>query len=234
MMFFNNKRSSVVDVHLREGDRPGEIIADTENWLEQILGGIAGIGCVFIILPLFAGVFDLLVNSAQLLQSKPGWLAASLGVGVVLVWIGYQLRSQVDFYHIIDMEGKKVEVYERLLNSESRKPVCNFSEIHGLATDSRRIRRSEKNKSRTKRWDEWHYGLVLILNTGKKLKIIDHHHVDFKEMQSRGEQLAQKMKLEFYSEPEKFLRLQNGPSGPEVWWTDETSIFHLISSWIAR
>ncbi len=229
-MFFNKARAAVVDANLREGDRPGEMIADTENWLEQLFSGIAAIGVLLMVAPIFLGVFDLLLNSAQMLQSMPEKLLGSMAVGTVIFAVGYQLRTLVDFYHILDFNEKRVLWHRRILDNESRSFVCDFSEIHSLATDSKRISRSEKKgggNDSYRHWYEWHYGLVLILGSGKKIKIIDHHNVHFSDLHIRARNLAEKMGLQLHGESEKFLRLRQGPGGPEVWWSDETRSMEL-------
>ena len=214
---------------IRDGDVEGEIIIDTENLLEQFLSGLGVCG----ILAAIAGglIFGLELLSTQPLFSGSDHLPIKMVVGGVAVGVlGIYLRSLVDFYYILDLNNRVIKYHSRYLNNHSRREICEFSDVHSLVVDSKKTRRSKKVGKRTRYYDEWHYGLVMISNQGKVTRFMSRDVSGRENVRQKGRLLAESLGVELHSEPEKVFRLKMGEQGPEIDWTDRTRFEELATA----
>lgn len=214
---------------IRDGDVEGEIIIDTENLLEQFLSGLGVSG----ILAAIAGglIFGLDLLSTQPLFSGSDHLPIKLVVGGVAVGaLGLYLRSLVDFYYILDLNNRVIKYYSRYLDNHSWREAYDFSDVHSLVVDSKKTRRSRKVGKRTRYYDEWQYGLVMISNKGKITRFISRNVSGMENVRQKGRLLAESLGVELHSEPEKVFRLKMGEQGPEITWADRTRFEELATA----
>ena len=150
--------------------------------------------------------------------------------GVAVGVLGIYLRSLVDFYYILDLNNRVIKYHSRYLDNHSRREVCEFSDVHSLVVDSKKTRRSKKVGKRTRYYDEWHYGLVMISNQGKVTRFMSRVVSGRENVRQKGRLLAESLGVELHSEPEKVFRLKMGEQGPEITWTDRTRFEELATA----
>ena len=191
---------------VRPGELRGETIIDRENWVEQLFTGIGAMGFVIGFISFIALLFNAFSNTKFLDEIGFAPLPVFLLSGALLA-IGAALRSQVDYYLVVDRESGTFQHYHHYFEKEWRTQICDFSEVYGVAVDGKRVTRSEKQGQKTKRYYEWIYGLVLVLHNGKTVRLIDRESNDFQQILALGEQLAGEFDTGVYGEAKRVLEI---------------------------
>lgn len=178
--------------------------ADPETPLESLFG-----------LPATLGVLGLIIGVPWLLLSN--WLPAGSGIftpgslivgGGLLLWVGLYLIKQIDAHYLIHLENRDVVYYRRLFGDDRLTHVCDFSEVHCIATETKTERKgSTKHRTLLHR-----HGLSIVLKSGKKLRIIDPLFESLTLVSQQGRRLADAMGVAFRSGHGKLVvrRTSNG------------------------
>lgn len=116
-------------------------------------------------------------------------------LSLLVMPVGVFLVKQIDIHYRFHMPSEEVVLYRRVFGYESRSRVCAFSDVHGLALDTKTERQGDEKHRRL----IYRYGLIMVLKSGRQIRLIDPVFQRQDLVCERGRGLARSMGVEFHS-----------------------------------
>lgn len=185
---------------IRQGDHKDELIVDPTTTVEMILKAPLVLG----VLMMLSAWFYLILLSYQVVRGEedPAWWLLWRGFGLTL--IGIPLWKLVDVNYRVDLAQGTVKFYCRLGLWHFNRFVCDFSGIESLAIDKKSTTETVYDKRHGLFHTQTHartrtistvFGLLLVLKSGRRLRVLDRKYADLSVLQSHASKLAEQMKV---------------------------------------
>ena len=176
------------------GDTPGrkELVLDIESPLETSLTGV-----IIVFICISFGLF--FTRYAQ-------WIALPLFTMAGLVY----LRFNLDDHYVLNSQEKKIYFKRKVFNREDLTLVAEFSDIYA-ATTSGDKRQVTKNKYR------WFYAAIIILNTGRIIRVTEYLQDNFTSAKAIAQKTADLLDIPFIpGELETYTQISRDKNTGEI------------------
>jgi hypothetical protein len=207
---------------IRKGDHDLEIIADPESGLETFFVTLAVVGLTGCILG------GMMLLSENHYPSLIWWIVGSSVTAVV----GGVLRWNLDDHYRIDLVDKTIYFQRTFFSHQYKRRVSDLGAIKWVAVDAEDNRRSGPRENTVKVY--WTYGIILVLEIGKVLRITPNDVENFDHVMLRAKMLAELLNApQFPSEKATVYTVRSGPQGPELLPKEPSYVWLVVLAGLA-
>lgn len=185
---------SQLDRAVRMGDYTGELVVDPESPLETLFGLPAMAGGLTVLL---SGIYLALAASGILHNASTAAAWPIFWKGVLLTIVGMGVRAMVDVHYKLNEDQRTVTLHRRFLGWRFQKRICSFSDVQGLYIDN--IHTREKMQNSSSYIDKYEYGLVMTLQSGKRVRLLERSYTDYDLFSNRIEPVSRMLGVGVHS-----------------------------------